>query len=251
LTVKPNLWICATALIQSTDPRVVELQVGASFDPSDAPFTKALAEAQKVLIVRNSVCDIYERIWCCWELYCASVQGHTSRPGGLIVVGPAEKSEKQGVVDVALAKASCLDDKRKILTKIFEDAVGYEHINRVLTQVKSFEGDAADSDASADASTAKSNVSATPGATASSVPDATAAAQDKSSKEKATSKDNDKAVAGKVDEEDNAYVEDEHYEDDAQVKTDAQARTQTASKADEKEAQTSLASVNASRSYSI
>jgi len=136
-TVQPNIWICATALIQSTDPSVVGLQVGASNDPGNAPFTKALAEAQKVLIVRNNVCDIYDRIWCCWELYCASALGHTSRPGALMVAGPSHHSSDQ-VVDVALAKASCLSDKRKILTKIWETEEGYDNINRVLTQVKSF-----------------------------------------------------------------------------------------------------------------
>merc|ERR1712137_672512 len=55
--VKPSLWICAFALVQSSDPKVVQQQVGLSSDPHKAPFTKALAKAEKFLIVRNRTMD--------------------------------------------------------------------------------------------------------------------------------------------------------------------------------------------------
>jgi len=139
-TLKPNIWICATALVQSTDPGVVALQVGIGKNPCDAPFTKALSQAEKVLVVRNHACDIYDRIWCCWELYHAYENGHVSRPGAFMVVGPSWGNGSK-VVDVALAQASNLDDKRKILAYILQDTVRYEEVNRALMQVKFFGAD--------------------------------------------------------------------------------------------------------------
>eukprot|EP00931_Biecheleriopsis_adriatica_P011887 TRINITY_DN11297_c0_g1_i1.p1 TRINITY_DN11297_c0_g1~~TRINITY_DN11297_c0_g1_i1.p1 ORF type:complete len:295 (-),score=46.48 TRINITY_DN11297_c0_g1_i1:64-948(-) len=137
--VKPNIWICATALLQSTDPNVVAMQVGLSSDPCNAPFTKALCKANKLLIVRNRACDIYDRIWCCWELYCAYTHGLVTEPGSLMVVGPRSSvSEGDKVVDVAVASASDLNDKRKILSYITATPERYEAINKTLMQVKRF-----------------------------------------------------------------------------------------------------------------
>jgi len=137
-TGKPNIWVCATALIQSTDPSVVALQVGTGDDPSEAPFTKALCQADKLLVVRNDVCDLYDRIWCCWELYYAYEQGLVHRPGALMVVGPSPQCDAYKHVDVATAQASNMDDKRKILSHILQSAERYSDINKALTEVKFF-----------------------------------------------------------------------------------------------------------------
>jgi len=137
-TGKPNIWVCATALVQSTDPSVVALQVGTGADPSKAPFTKALCQADKLLVVRNDVCDLYDRIWCCWELYYAYEQGLVHRPGGLMVVGPSLQRDAGAQVDVATAKASNMDDKRKILSHIMTSKERYADMNKALTEVKFF-----------------------------------------------------------------------------------------------------------------
>jgi len=136
--VKPNLWICATALTQSTDPEAVSHQVGTGEEPSEAPFTKALAVAEKLLIVRNAAIDLYERIWCCWEFFIAYQLGMISRPGAVIIVGPTTFATDRKRVDVANAQASNLEDKRRILQQISKSA-NYDEINRKLTQIKFFD----------------------------------------------------------------------------------------------------------------
>jgi len=137
--VKPNLWICATALIQSKDPEAVLHQVGTGEEPSKAPFTRALARAEKLLIVRNAAIDLYERIWCCWEFFIAYQQGMIHRPGAVLIVGPTTFATDSKQVDVASAQASNLEDKRRILEHISKTA-NFEEINRKLTQIKFFNG---------------------------------------------------------------------------------------------------------------
>ena len=70
--VKPNLWICALALVQSDDPAVISAQVGDEKTPLEqAPFVRALERASQFLVVRNRNTDIYTRLWCVCELDCA------------------------------------------------------------------------------------------------------------------------------------------------------------------------------------
>jgi len=137
--IKPNIWICATALIQTTDPKIIAMQVGTGTDPTNAPFTKALAAAEKLLIVRNDAVDLYERIWCCWELFVAHQQGLVHRPGCLMVVGPAAAPGK--AVDITRAKASNNDDKQKILVYVLSSNL-YQVINESLTEIKYYGGSA-------------------------------------------------------------------------------------------------------------
>lgn len=137
--IKPNLWICATALVQTTDPNIISMQVGTGADPSNAPFTRALAQAEKLLIVRNDAVDLYDRIWCCWELFVAYEQGLVHRPGCLMVAGPAAAPGKP--VDIAGAKASNHEDKRKILVHVLSGHL-YQVINERLTEIKYYGGSA-------------------------------------------------------------------------------------------------------------
>jgi len=137
--VKPNLWICATALFQTTDPAKVALQVGTGRDPRKAPFSRALMSAEKVLIVRNDVVDLYSRIWCCWELFCACELGLVERPGVLMVAGPRPKSARSRRVDIARAEASNPEDRRKILMSVEKSGLTFEEINAKLTEVKYFD----------------------------------------------------------------------------------------------------------------
>merc|ERR1712151_1363845 len=67
------VWICALAKQQSTDEAFMKSQLDC--DVSAAPFTRALEKASHYLIMRNERVDIYSRIWCCWELYCAFTCG--------------------------------------------------------------------------------------------------------------------------------------------------------------------------------
>eukprot|EP00931_Biecheleriopsis_adriatica_P118658 TRINITY_DN94007_c0_g1_i1.p1 TRINITY_DN94007_c0_g1~~TRINITY_DN94007_c0_g1_i1.p1 ORF type:complete len:409 (-),score=62.25 TRINITY_DN94007_c0_g1_i1:544-1608(-) len=138
-TVKPHLWICATALFQSDDPIEISEQIGTGSDPSNAFFTKALAQAQKLLVVRNSAVDLYQRIWCCWELFLAYEQGMLHRPGAVMVVGPVSSpSFEQPAVDIRNAEASNPDDKKSILKHVLGKKNSYHEINAKLTEVKFF-----------------------------------------------------------------------------------------------------------------
>jgi len=136
--VKPTLWICALALIQSTDPDIVALQVGTGDDPSQAPFTLALKEADQILVVRNQAMDLYERIWCCWELFVAYELNLVHKPGGLIVTGQPYAAGVATLVDITSAQASNAEDKRRILDHILSTNHQYDSVNELLTEVKNF-----------------------------------------------------------------------------------------------------------------
>lgn len=97
---KPNLWICAFALMQD-DNRKIKLQVGCQ-DTSleDSPFVQALKCASTFVVVRNSHTDLYSRIWCVCELIFAMKLGLV--PSKTLVTGPDSFSN---------SKISCLDAK--------------------------------------------------------------------------------------------------------------------------------------------
>ena len=108
---KPNLWICAFALIQG-DHQLIEQQVGGKDSSLDAsPFVNALEHASQFVVVRNSKTDLYSRIWCVCELIFAKAFGLV--PHKTHVTGPDQFSQ---------LKTSCLDaqstepkDKYRIL----------------------------------------------------------------------------------------------------------------------------------------
>mmetsp|Transcript_21735 Transcript_21735/g.70292 ORF Transcript_21735/g.70292 Transcript_21735/m.70292 type:complete len:445 (+) Transcript_21735:65-1399(+) len=140
--VKPTLWICALALVQSTDPELVAIQVGVGDDPSDAPFTKALKKVDRILVVRNRQVDIYGRIWCCWEMFIAYQMGLVQKPGGLMVAGRPADTVMHQVVDISIAQASSLEDKRKILLHIMSQRQSFESFNCIVAEVRQFVADA-------------------------------------------------------------------------------------------------------------
>ena len=62
--VKPNLWICAFALVQGEN-EIVSKQIGSSDRPlEESPFVQAIQSASTYCVVRNSNMDIFSRIWC-------------------------------------------------------------------------------------------------------------------------------------------------------------------------------------------
>lgn len=140
--VKPHLWICSLALLQSTDPELVALQIGAGDDPSHAPFTKALEQVDKILIVRNQEIDIYGRIWCCWEMFMAYQLNLVQKPGGLLVCGRHADTATQQV-DISIAQASSMEDKCKILHYITSQWQSFDSVNRIVAEVRQFVADAA------------------------------------------------------------------------------------------------------------
>ena len=63
-----HIWVCSLALLQCCDASSMSMKLD---DPINAPFFQALRMATYYLIVWNQESDIFQRIWCCWELYSA------------------------------------------------------------------------------------------------------------------------------------------------------------------------------------
>lgn len=114
---KPNLWICAFALNQC-NWHTVEAQVGSGDSPlANSPFVKALEQALTFVVVRNSVTDLYSRLWCVCELIYAK-KLHLV-PNKTHVTGPDVFSH---------LRMSCLDadctnatDKERILEVLLKE----------------------------------------------------------------------------------------------------------------------------------
>jgi len=141
-SLQPNLWICATALLQSGDPSILAAQVGVG--PDDAPFTRALSRAQRLLVVRNPAVNLFERIWCCWELFKAYELGLVRTPGALMITGPPDTDV--AAVKIQEAEASYPQDKLRIMQHINKMArekhgPSIEKINETLTHIKFFRQD--------------------------------------------------------------------------------------------------------------
>ena len=107
---KPNLWICAFALVQG-NTKLLQKQIGAD-DPNieNSPFVIALNAATKFVVVRNVNTDIYSRIWCVCELVFADRFGFV--PQNTHVAGPSCFSEL--ATSCIEAQASKAEDKVKI-----------------------------------------------------------------------------------------------------------------------------------------
>eukprot|EP00435_Cladocopium_sp_Y103_P074345 s105_g48.t1 len=138
-SLQPNLWICATALIQSRDASKVSAQVGVGEHPEAAPFTRALLRAGRLLVVRNQAVNLFERIWCCWELFKAYEIGLVATPGALMITGPADTN--MAPVKIQQALASDPEDKKRIMRHIHQMArerngPSLEQINQTLTHIK-------------------------------------------------------------------------------------------------------------------
>jgi len=111
---KPNVWICAFALVQGVSDDCMQEQLGIAdkcgFEA--CPFVISLQAAKKFVVVRNSVTDLYSRIWCVCELMFAKkfelVPEHT------FVTGPDCFSKSR--TSCIEAQATNIDDKARILS---------------------------------------------------------------------------------------------------------------------------------------
>eukprot|EP00440_Ansanella_granifera_P032848 gb/GFBE01035637.1/.p1 GENE.gb/GFBE01035637.1/~~gb/GFBE01035637.1/.p1 ORF type:complete len:571 (+),score=114.47 gb/GFBE01035637.1/:1-1713(+) len=125
----PYLWICAFAIFQTTDPALISRQLGG--DPRQAPFTRALSRADYFLVVRNDQVDIYERIWCIWELYLAFTQGFLTSDK-LIITGP-NTFRSNARVNIENARSSDENDKLQIMEAIKQEDGVKSHIEFLIT----------------------------------------------------------------------------------------------------------------------
>jgi len=127
-----HIWICAFALEQSDDPTKIVDQLGT--DPSKAPFTKALRKAAHYVMVRNLETDIYSRIWCVWEIYCALEFGLLSSDK-FRIAGPSKSFMAANCPDfhIHMAHAHDPNDKNLMLNHIQATPGIEDHINLLVS----------------------------------------------------------------------------------------------------------------------
>lgn len=125
---KPNLWICAFALNQCNCDWV-KAQVGTGVENS--PFVTALRASQSFVVVRNSVTDLFSRIWCICELMYARKFGFV--PNNTYVTGPNCFSDLQ--TSCINAHATRTQDKASIL-KILLTEYDYEEIDTFVNEFR-------------------------------------------------------------------------------------------------------------------
>merc|ERR1711935_71337 len=130
---KPNLWICAFALMQG-NPEDIATQLGTDETALDqSPFVRALKEADTYLIVRNRKRDLCSRIWCIAEFMFAKKHGFI--PNKTLVTGPDTFA---GVTTTCLDAGSFdPDDKAKILKELLTEH-SYKQIDKYMNQFREF-----------------------------------------------------------------------------------------------------------------
>ena len=151
---KPNLWICAFSLKQSSDPQNIKETIfnqsaagnlpgeeegeggGEAGDSlRETPFAKAIAKAKQYVCIRNSTCDLYGRIWCVCEVFFAKQNGLF--PDHTFVSGPDDfRTVKASCVD---AQATCPEDKIKILRALLRKPGDAEMVDAIIQQFRSYE----------------------------------------------------------------------------------------------------------------
>ncbi|CAB9514426.1 expressed unknown protein [Seminavis robusta] len=64
-------WICATAIYQNDDieSMTIEKQLGSK--PQNGPFATVIRETSRMIVVSTPQCEIYCRLWCVYEIFCA------------------------------------------------------------------------------------------------------------------------------------------------------------------------------------
>lgn len=123
---KPNLWICAFALVQTRRRTPFNR-------PQDAPFAAALKAAHAILVVRSKEVDLFSRIWPLWEIYLSHKFGILNKDGGLLVTGPDAFSSTN--VDSRSAQASDPGDRAAIAEAITQDG-SYKDVDQIARRVR-------------------------------------------------------------------------------------------------------------------
>jgi len=130
---KPNLWICAFALMQGNFEEI-KAQLGPSDTSLDqSPFVKALKSATTYLVVRNCKTDLFDRIWCICEFMYA--RQFDFIPHYTIVAGPNTfAGTNNSCVD---ARSTDPDDKAKILKELLNNH-SFVEIDEYIKELRSF-----------------------------------------------------------------------------------------------------------------
>lgn len=128
---KPNLWICAFALLQGNNEKIIAEQLGSKEEAlQEGPFVHAIQAASTFCIVRNSNTDVYSRAWCVCELMFAKFYG--LYPSKTQVTGPDVFATNQtSVLDAQAFKG----DRARIL-KVLLNKFDQEEIDKMVQQLR-------------------------------------------------------------------------------------------------------------------
>jgi len=134
-TRKPNLWICAFAMIQGSDAHTEEIL---DVPLRESPFVQALSFASWFVVVRNSQTDLYSRIWCVSELMFAREFGFTTT-NKTLVIGPNNFSHLR--TSCLQAQATNARDKQRILSALQQEHDNLESIDALVLEYRMHHGD--------------------------------------------------------------------------------------------------------------
>eukprot|EP00435_Cladocopium_sp_Y103_P045865 s30_g13.t1 len=129
--VKPNLFICAFSLFQG-DVSDIEQALGQSIP--QAPFVKALRSAERYVVVRNRMEDLYTRAWCLVEYIYAKKFGFYKDK--VLITGPNDFSASQ--TTCTQIRASSEEDRLKIF-KFIMDEGGPSVIDPQISEFRAFD----------------------------------------------------------------------------------------------------------------
>lgn len=129
--VKPNLFICAFSLFQG-DASDIEQALGQSIP--QAPFVKALKAAERYVVVRNRMEDLYTRAWCLVEYIYAQKFGFYKDK--VLITGPNQFSDSR--TTCTEIRASSEEDRLKIF-KFIMDEGGPSVIDPQISEFRAFD----------------------------------------------------------------------------------------------------------------
>ncbi len=139
-------WVCAMSIYQNEDIKDVTIEKQLGPNPQFGPFSSVLKQADSMIAIMTSSCDIYTRLWCVYEIFVAislnipvTLQSYNEITG----FGGSDKMYSNVVLDstgraVSTKDASCgyAQDKKMIHEEILREDVGFGLIDDVVMWVR-------------------------------------------------------------------------------------------------------------------
>lgn len=130
-------WICAMSMCQNNDTEDVTIEKQLGPDPHFGPLATVLKQADSMIAVMTSDCDIFTRLWCVYEIFIAitlnipvTLESFNENTGNLVL----DSTEK--AVDTSQAMCGYEGDKMMIYREISKLAGGFGLVDDVVMWVK-------------------------------------------------------------------------------------------------------------------
>jgi hypothetical protein len=143
--LKTRIWFCIFANYQGEDIAGLTITDQLQWDP----FRSVLRSkaTQKMVVLTTSIAEVYERLWCCFEVGVAiKERGMRTESGGKDFVQAAFSAkavalaeETQGMIECDASKATCgRQSDMEMITKLIEDMDdGFDGLNAVIQDFRS------------------------------------------------------------------------------------------------------------------